>query len=88
MRFSLLLDAYPQEVQWALFNENDQIVEQGGPFPQGDANQEFVFNGRWISVATLLSSLMLTATACTALGLKPVAQTAAFRLKPWKAILL
>ena len=44
VRFSLLLDAYPQEVQWALFNENDQIVEQGGPFAAGDANQEFVFN--------------------------------------------
>ena len=43
VRFSLLLDSYPQEVQWALFDENDQIVEQAGPYAADDANQEFVY---------------------------------------------
>ena len=64
----------------------NEVIEDGYPYQQ--PHELLLFDWELDFDVIALSSRTTSATACTALGLKVVVQTAAFRLKPWTAILL
>ena len=43
IQFTLLLDGFPTEVQWAVFNDMGQVVEDHTPYTIADAHEEITY---------------------------------------------